>query len=213
MDLSRFSPLPCRPDEMEYLHTKYGLDPLKPIILHVGRLDVDKNVTTLVQAAARSIEQVEAQLVVVGDGYQRQVLEKLCTDLGIAKSAHFLGFVDQDGDLPGLYRQATVFATASETETQGLVILEALASGVPVVAVRATCIPELVQDSVNGHLVQPGSVRQMGDCLVRLLSSPERAREMGQAGRDLVSKHAISNSIRKHEELYQDLIQESVITQ
>jgi glycosyltransferase involved in cell wall biosynthesis len=213
MDLSRFSPDPSKPDEREYLHAKYGLDPSKPIILHVGRLDVDKNVTTLIRAAACAMARGESQLLVVGDGCQRKVLEQLCTNLGITESAHFLGYVDQDGDLPGLYRQATVFATASEIEIQGTVILEALASGVPVVSVRATSMPEFVLDSVNGHLVQPGSVRQMGDCLARLLSSPERAKEMGQAGRELVSKHAISNSIRRHEELYQDLIQESVITQ
>jgi glycosyltransferase involved in cell wall biosynthesis len=206
IDLTRFFPSRGRAGERVYLCDKYGLDPSNPILLHVGRLDTDKNVAAFIRAAAYALDQVEAQLLVVGDGCQRQVLEELCSDLGIRERTHFLGYINPEGDLPALYRLGTVFSTSSELETQGIVILEALASGVPVVAFRATCIPELVQDSINGFLVQPGDEETMGDRIAVLLSSPKRAVEMGRAGRELVKEHAIDNTFLKHEQLYQEVI-------
>ncbi|MGB6421428.1 MAG: glycosyltransferase, partial [Anaerolineales bacterium] len=118
---------------------------------------------------------------------------------------HFPGFVETNGDLPGLYRLAAVFVTASEIETQGLVILEAMASGLPVVAIKATCIPELVQDNVNGYLSQPGEVGQMSEQVLRILMSPNRAKEMGRVSRALAQEHSIDKSIDNHEELYQSI--------
>ncbi|MGD9093136.1 MAG: glycosyltransferase, partial [Anaerolineales bacterium] len=188
IDLKRFSPTPGIADERAYLCEKYGLDPSKPILLHVGRLDTDKNVAAFIRAAAHALDQVEAQVLVVGDGCQRQALEELCSDLGIVEQTHFLGYIHPEGDLPALYRLGAVFAMASELETQGIVILEALASGVPVVAYRATSIPELVQDSVNGYLVPPGDEDGMGDRIALLLSAPKCALEMGCAGRELVKE-------------------------
>ena len=122
IDLSRFSPFQDAPDEEECLCRKYGLDPAAPVLLHVGRLDADKNVELLIRAAAQALDLVEAQLVVAGHGKQRSALQGLCADLGISARTHFLGYIDQEGDLPSLYRMATVFATASEIEIQGTVI-------------------------------------------------------------------------------------------
>jgi glycosyltransferase involved in cell wall biosynthesis len=205
IDLKQFSPAPEIAGERTYLREKYGLDPSMPILLHLGRLDTDKNVAAFIRAAACALEQVESQLLVVGDGCQQEALEVLCSDLSIRGRAHFLGYINPEGELPALYRLATVFATASELETQGIVILEALASGVPVVAFRATCIPELVKDSINGYLVSPGDEDGMGDRMAALLSSPKRASEMGRAGRELVKEHAIEKSIQKYEQLYQEV--------
>ena len=67
---------------------------------------------------------------------------------------------------------------ASEIESQSLVLLEAMESGLPIVAVHATAIPELVQDSANGYLAQPGDLKQMGEFLVALPTSPGSARQM-----------------------------------
>lgn len=206
IDLRRFSPDPERAGERTYLCKKYGLDASKPIILHVGRLDKDKNMTSLIRAAGRALAQVDGQLLVVGDGCHRKTLEALCSELGISGRAFFPGFINQEGDLPALYRLATVFAMASLVETQGIVILEALSSSVPVVAFQATCIHELVQDSINGYLVQSGDVDEMGDLIAKLLSCPAQASEMGRVGRDLVKIHAINNTFEKHERLYQDVI-------
>jgi 1,2-diacylglycerol 3-alpha-glucosyltransferase len=205
MDLHNFNPDPPDPGERETLCLRYGLDPDLPVVLHVGRLDVDKQVNLVIQASAQVINQVDAQLLIVGDGRQREKLIELCANLGIGGFCHFPGFVETNGDLPGLYRLAAVFVTASEIETQGLVILEAMASGLPVVAVKATCIPELVQENVNGYLTQPGEVEQMSEQVLRILMSPDRAKEMGRVSRGLAQEHSVDRSIDNHEVLYQSL--------
>ena len=205
VDLHAFNPDPPDPGERETLCLRYGLDPDLPVVLHVGRLDVDKQVNRVIRASAQTINQVGAQLLIVGDGRQRDELIELCANLGIGKICHFPGFVETNGDLPGLYRLAAVFVTASEIETQGLVILEAMASGLPVVAVKATCIPELVQEDVNGYLSQPGELEQMSAQVLRILMSPDRAKEMGRVSRALAQEHSIDRSIENHEVLYQSL--------
>jgi len=205
MDLHTFNPDPPDPSERETLCLRYGLDPGLPVVLHVGRLDVDKQVNLVIRASAQVINQVDAQLLIVGDGRQREDLIELCAKLGIGKFCHFPGFVETNGDLPGLYRLAAVFVIASEIETQGLVILEAMASGLPVVAIEATSIPELVQENVNGYLTQPGEVDQMSEQVLRILMSPDRAKEMGRVSRALAQEHSIDRSIDKHEVLYQSL--------
>lgn len=205
IDLHTFNPDPPDPSERETLCLRYGLDPDLPVVLHVGRLDVDKQANLVIRASAQAINQVDAQLLIVGDGRQREELIELCANLGIGRFCHFPGFVETNGDLPGLYRLAAVFVTASEIETQGLVILEAMASGLPVVAIKATCIPELVQDNVNGYLSQPGEVGQMSEQVLRILMSPNRAKEMGRVSRALAQEHSIDKSIDNHEELYQSI--------
>ena len=150
MDLEAFQPEPTTPNERESLCAKYGLDPKFPIILHVGQLNVQKQADIVVHAAAWVMRNTKAQLLVVGDGKQRKKLIRLANELGIHERSVFPGYVTDD--LPGVYRLGAVFVTASEVETQGLVLLEAMASGLPVVAAQATCIPEIVQDGVNGYL-------------------------------------------------------------
>jgi len=203
IDLQRFSPISRVPDERSTLCQKYDIDPSIPVILHVGRLDADKCIENVLYAAQRAMQEVDAQLVMIGDGCCLGEMKERSEYLGIRSRCIFPGFVENTGDLPGLYRLATVFVTASELESQGLVLLEAMASGLPIVAVHASAIPELVQDSMNGYLAQPGDIMQMGDFLVALLTSPGSARAMGQVGRKLVQDHMIEDSLRKHERLYE----------
>jgi glycosyltransferase involved in cell wall biosynthesis len=191
---------------------KYGLEPERPTILHVGRLDTDKQVEFVIRAAAKVMERTTAQLLVIGDGEHRGDLMQLTQQLGIDKRSHFPGFVSPNGDLPDLYRLATVFITASEIETQGLVLLEALASGLPVVATNATCIPELVIDGRNGFLVNPRDVDGMAVALNKIICNPILKQKMGKAGRAIVQELSIAASLDKHENLYSDLIAKHQVT-
>lgn len=193
------------PGEASGLYRKYGLEPDVPIILHVGRLDIDKRVDLVVRAVALAMESVKAQLVVVGGGRQRGAVVKLCHKLGISQRAHFLGYVLHSGDLPGLYRLADVFITASEIETLGLVVLEAMASGLPVVAAQAGALPEIVIDGYNGFLAPPGDVRTMAERLVWLLGDLQRAKTMGQAGQAKAGGHSFTSTVQAHEHLYKRL--------
>jgi glycosyltransferase involved in cell wall biosynthesis len=206
VDVARFTPSPAFPDEREVLCQKYGLDPALPVILHVGRIDVDKQVDLIVHATAAVMPTVDAQLLVVGDGTQRAAVTQLCETLGMAERCHLPGFVPAEGDLPGLYRLASVFVLASELETQGVVVLEAAATGLPVVAVRAAAIPEAVSDGVNGYLVAPRDVEAMAERVVAVLRDPEGAMRMGCAGRAMAERHALDCALGAHEELYRSLL-------
>ena len=131
---------------------------------------------------------------------------RLSEELGVRHLCRFPGFVAEAGDLPGLYRLASVFITACEVETQGLTTLEAAASGLPVVAARAGATPEMMEDGVTGYLVAPGNSDAMADRLVWLLQNPAQAKAMGQKGRGWVEKHSLDSSIRAHERLYRSLV-------
>ena len=188
------------------LYKKYHLQPILPIILHVGRLDIDKNVDVVIRVAAKVMGQADAQLLVVGDGKCRNGLIALSRKLGINHHCSFPGFVDLNSDLPDLYRLSTVFTTASEIETQGLVLLEAMAANLPIVAYDATCIHEVVKNHINGILIPPGDESGLVDALLHIIRHPDSARQMGQAGRTIVQEHSIGHSIEKHENLYKDTI-------
>ena len=100
---------------------------------------------------------------------------------------------------------ANVFVTASEIETQGIVLLEAAASGLPIVAVDATCISEVVHDQANGFLVRSGDFRSFSEALLSLINDPNRACEMGMNGKILVSEQDIQNTLALHENLYREM--------
>ncbi len=106
---------------------------------------------------------------------------KLCESLGIADRVKFTGCISMQDGLPEIYRLANLFVTASEIETQGIVLFEAAASGLPIAAVRATCIPEIVHHGVNGYLAESGDIHVLENNIRILLKDPLKARIMGDA--------------------------------
>lgn len=205
MDLEAFHPQAATPDERQILCAKYGLDPRLPIILHVGQLNVQKQVDIVVRAAAQVMQNTNAQLLVIGDGKQRKALIRLAHNLDIHKRSVFPGYVSAPDHLSAVYRLGSVFVTASEIETQGLVLLEAMASGLPVVAVRATCIPEIVHDGTNGYLAPTKDVHALALRIERALRDP---RDMGKAGRAIAEEHRFAATLKKHEALYTRLLED-----
>jgi glycosyltransferase involved in cell wall biosynthesis len=205
IDLRLFSPSATHRNESEELCNKYHLCSERPIILYVGRIDVDKKVELIVYAAAKIMRAVDAQLVIVGDGKEREKVKRLSLSLGIYQDCCFPGFVPKSGDLPGIYRLATVFVTASEIEVQSSVVLEGAASGLPVITVQASSMPEFVIDGESGYLVSPGDVNAISERLISLLSNQTKAKMMGQAGRVMAEKHSNERSQQAHEQLYESL--------
>lgn len=204
VDLEIFRPaLSCR--EGTAARQKWNLPSSAPILLHVGRLDVEKRVDRVIRAAAQTLLTSAAHLFIVGDGCQKSNLVRLCNDLRIAERVHFIGFVSAQEDLPEIYQAAHLFVTASEIETQGIVLLEAAASGLPIVAVRATCIPEIVYDGINGYLAEPGDVHGMSNTMNLLLRNSDEARRMGKASRALIEKHGVRYTMDAYEKLYDEL--------
>lgn len=203
LDTQTFHP-PHSSDDGTVSRHKLNLPLNVPLLLHVGRLDSDKSVDNVIRAAAPAVRASEAHLLIVGDGCQKSRLIQLCRELGIEKKVHFTGFITPSSS-PEVYRMANVFVTASEIETQGIVLLEAAASGLPIVAVNATCIPEVVQDQFNGFLVAPGDNRAFSKALLTLINDPKGSCEMGLNGRILIIEKDIQNTWVLHENLYGEM--------
>jgi glycosyltransferase involved in cell wall biosynthesis len=154
-------------------------------VLFVGRLDPVKGVPLLLQAfAAVRARHPGARLSVVGDGPARGALEAQAQDLG-AEGVSFLGYRTQD-EVAALLEQADMLVLPSFAEGVPVVLMEAMASRIPVIASQVAGVPELVADGVSGFVVPPGDLATLTDRLDRLLADPDLCARMGQAGRAAV---------------------------
>ena len=198
IDLSKFRHLPA-PAEF---YAKYGIPKDRLIVGYVGRVDPEKSLRVLVKAFSRVVAKIpEAFLVVVGDGTDRVRLEKMVAELGIGESVKFLGRITGD-DLPMVYRTFDVFGLTSETETQSIVLMEAMATGLPAVAVRAGAIGELVKTGRNGFLCRPRDVAGVARGLMKLLENSEMRDKYGKESLEIVKKHDIKHTLDRLEEIY-----------
>jgi 1,2-diacylglycerol 3-alpha-glucosyltransferase len=210
IDLERFNPSPTSKGEADALRHKYQLDAALPVILYVGRIDIDKQVDLLVQAVRLTLRSVKAQLLIIGDGTALKRIIELTKELKIHHLCHFLGFISPDGDLPGLYRLGSVFCTASVIEIQSSVVLEAAATGLPVVAFKASSMPELISDGESGYLVPALDIAGMADRIATLLQNPTQRASMGLAGLQIAQRHSSANSIKAHAALFDSLTRSSL---
>lgn len=158
-----------------------------PTLLYVGRLDREKSVERLLAA----FEQVAAVLptarfVLVGQGTQAERLREQAKRLSAGNRIEFRGVHPREA-LPPYYQAADLFLFASETETQGLVLAEAAACGLPAVAVSASGVDEVVANGETGILAK-AEPRELADAAIALLLDPARRRAMGESARRLAER-------------------------
>lgn len=147
----------------------------------VGRLSEEKNVKMLIDAMVEVVLKIpDVYCTIVGTGPQEKKLKDYCAELNLQKSIEFTGYIQNSFEA---LREMDIFVLPSRSEGCPIVILEAMAMGLPVVATRVGGNPELVVDGESGILVEHGNFSQMTDAIVKLIDNRERAREMGQNGR------------------------------
>ena len=135
----------------------FGLDTSRKIVLYVGRVSKEKSIDVLLKAMAKITKKREdVELVIGGTGPMLDRMKALAKRLGLDGKVKFLGFVRQDL-LPSLYAASTVFCLPSDFETQGIVCLEAMATGKPVVTANTQVMKEFVKKGKNGELFAPGN--------------------------------------------------------
>jgi glycosyltransferase involved in cell wall biosynthesis len=157
-----------------------GIPPGAPLVLAVGRLIEQKDHATLLRAFARVHEaQPEARLAILGWGRLEHELRALARELGLEDRALLVGRVEPRDWL----ERADVFAHTSRWEGFGIVLLEAMLSGLPVVATRVSAVPEIVVDGETGMLVPPGAIDDVAAALTTLLADRALAHRLGDAGR------------------------------
>ncbi|MBI1173627.1 glycosyltransferase [bacterium] len=152
-------------------------------VAFVGRLAPVKGVPLLLEAfATLRARHPEARLTVAGDGEARSRLEARAKALGLEGAVHFAGYLDEPA-VARLLDEADMLVLPSFAEGLPVVLMEALASRIPVIATQVAGVPELVQDGISGFIVPPGDVEALTERLDRLLSDPALCRAMGEAGR------------------------------
>jgi glycosyltransferase involved in cell wall biosynthesis len=175
--------------------------PDKPTVLFVGRLDTEKRIGDLIDALAVVRRDVDAQLVLVGTGGQRDALGARAGAAGLTADVHFCGFVPDD-ELPEAYAACDVFANAGVAELQSLVTMEAMAAGRPVVAADAVALPHLVRHGENGYRFAPGDVHAAAGYLRALLTDGPLRSRMGAASRGMIARHSLDSTLDRFETLY-----------
>ena len=166
---------------------------VQPHLLVARHLEPEYNVACALRAFARIAEgRPQARLTVAGDGRERAHLERLARDLGVAQHVRFAGRVDRVGML-ALYAEADVLLNSSRTDNQPVSILEAFASGVPVVSTRVGGIPYLVTDGRDGLLAGDDDSDGLARQVMALVDQPGLASRLAAAGRRRVEQHAWEN--------------------
>jgi glycosyltransferase involved in cell wall biosynthesis len=204
IDLSRFRPGAAPNGFRE----RFGIPAHAPIVLYLGRLDVEKHLKVLVQAAHGILEECPFHLVIAGFGVDRNRLERLVGDLGMRDRVTFTGRIEEQ-DKPDFFRAATVFAMPSPAELQSISTLEAMASGLPVVAVNEGALRELCEDGHNGLLFDLDDSDGLGRALARILGDADLARRMGAASLEIAACHDLRTTIDQFVTLYERVVAES----
>lgn len=180
----------------------------KKSVLFVGRLAEKKGVTYLIEA----MKSVDAVLYIAGDGPLLDVLKKQAAELG--DKVVFLGAKTHE-ELPQIYASADVFVAPSVTakdgdkEGFGLVILEALASGVPVIASRSGGIVDLIRNEENGLLVPEKDSQAIGECINRVLADKELAGRLTKNGMDTAAGYDYRVVAKNYYEMYKKVLDDS----
>lgn len=176
------------------------------LLLHVGRLAAEKGVERILQGfeAARSRlgDAVRIRLIVAGTGPRERSLRARAGD-----DVTWLGNLDRTRMLPQLYASADGFLFASETETLGLVVLEAMASGLPVIATPAGGVADHLRDGQNGLAFAPGDIGGLAEAIVRLAASRELRERLGAGARHTAERLSWDRELDRLDESYRELLE------
>lgn len=202
VDLSCFKPGKAK----DNIYDTYGILRGVPTVVYIGRVDPEKQVGLVISAFKEALSKVpKAQLVIVGDGVDKARLEKKVAEWRLNESVKFLGRVVSD-DLYELYRVGDVFATASEIETQGIVLIEAAASGLPLIAVDKGAVSEVCQDGENGFLCSPGDVSGISEAMVKILSDSDLRKRFAKKSLEISKEHDFEKTLDKFINIYNRVI-------
>ena len=200
-------PLPAPvADGRRAFRQRFGIDETRPVALFVGRVAHEKNIGFLLDA----IEVVRAELpqillVIAGEGPALPQLRQRVADCGLQQNVQFIGYLDRGSELPSCYAAADAFVFASRTETQGLVLLEAMAAGLPVVALAAMGTVDIL-GARRGALVPDDHPDAFAQALLRLLSDSALRAQLSVDGRNYAGEWSDDRLAGKMADLYRQIV-------
>jgi glycosyltransferase involved in cell wall biosynthesis len=196
VDVERFHPRPPN----RRLQEELNLDPTAPVAGIVAALRPEKNHEMFLRVAALVCRELPAaRFLIVGDGPERTKLESLVRNLGVAEAVRFLG---TRSDVDELLSLLDVLLLTSHMEANPICLLEAMASGKPVIATRVGSVTEAIAPERSGYLVSPGDSQGMAARVLQLLGDRNRAAYMGRAGREqVIAQWTVDGMVRGYEDL------------
>jgi glycosyltransferase involved in cell wall biosynthesis len=187
VDTERFKP---RSNRVE-IRREFELDPKEKVVLFVGRLYHRKGLETLLRSIPPVLREfINVKFVISGTGFKQKEenLRMLSKELGIEDNVTFLGYVP-DEKLPLLYSASDIFVLPAIYENFPFAILEAQATGLPVISTNVGGIPEFLVDNENGFVIEPRDPTKLTQKVLTLLQDPKLAKEMGENGRKLIEEN------------------------
>ncbi len=188
-----------------WLHQLYNIPQTQKILLTVGRLEKEKSIDFLIKTYAQIHKKHhDTVFVIVGEGRDKEKLQKLAESYKLKDSIHFIGHVPYT-HMPKVYADASTFIFASSTETQGMVITEALASGVPVVAVEDEAFTSVVTNGRNGFLVEK-NINSFAQKTITILNDPDARKKLNRNAKQSAKQFSIDNTAKSLEQIYTKVI-------
>ncbi|WP_404442427.1 N-acetyl-alpha-D-glucosaminyl L-malate synthase BshA [Sutcliffiella horikoshii] len=186
------------------LKTQYGIPDDEKVIIHVSNFRKVKRVQDVVKSFHLIEKQVPSKLLLVGDGPEISVVCNLVSELGLKDKVLFLG---KQENLEDLYSISDLMLLLSEKESFGLVLLEAMACGVPSVGTKIGGIPEVIEDGRTGYLSDVGDVEDIAQNAVKILGNATLHKEFAENAISRVKEHFSSQRIvEQYEDMYKQLI-------
>ncbi len=187
------------------LRKKLGIDG-DFVLMYAGRLGVEKRIDVIITAFAKEYATFNATLILLGDGNARKQLRRQVKKLGIEKNVIFTGYVTEHERKREYLAASDGFVIASPVELQSLVTMEAMAVGLPILAVRAGALPELCQNEVNGFTFSDGNTDQLADRMFKLLSNEKLRHKFSKASLEIIKNHDIRSTWREYDEMYTEVL-------
>ena len=201
IELSKFSPNLNH----EQFDAEFGLKEENRKILYVGRLMEEKGLDVLLNAySIVNAKMPNTNLIIVGKGHLRANLEEGADKLGL-ENVVFTGFIS-DSLVRQAYASSDLFVLPSYAEIQPLVLLEALAMGLPAIGTRVGGVPEMIVDGKNGYVLKPGDHEGMAEKIITILNDDTLRKEFSRNGLRMARSHDIEKSADKLERLYNELV-------
>lgn len=193
-----------RKKNVDHLKKEYGIDENDKVIIHVSNFRKVKRVPDVVRAFSLVRKQLPAKLLLVGDGPEMTVVSRLVKELGLSDDVRFLGKQDK---LDELYSISDVKLLLSEKESFGLVLLEAMACGVPCIGTTIGGIPEVIEDGKTGFLCELGNVEEAANKTLRILTDEHLHTYMAnQAIQTVYQKFYSGQIVQQYEDIYFSLV-------
>ncbi len=198
-----------RPGNRDRFRSRHGIPEEQPMALFVGRVAHEKNISFLLEAAAIAKRtRSDLLLVVAGEGPARADLERQTRELGLERNVRFLGYLDRRSELPDAYAAADLFTFVSRTETQGLVLLEAMAQGCPVLALSIMGTADILGPNRGCRSVLDDT-EDFARNWLELISDPASLCQLGDEARAYSENWRADTMSRKLAQLYRETVRQS----